>query len=140
MGKKLLIGGQALSLLGSSRTTFDTDYLVNIIDDTNAFIFDRENNIDYINANGNKFFDEIWKLESANETGIASVKALLELKAYSFIQHLLNRNFQKADDAEYDIKFLIRLFGGLYACPIAKKYISRVEYDELSKVIRSVKF
>jgi len=76
--KMLLIGGQALRQLGSSRHTNDFDYLVNDKSTTQAFITSQE--VDYINANGNKFFSEIWKLESDNNSEIATPAALLELK------------------------------------------------------------
>ncbi len=133
---KVLIGGKALMALGSSRSTLDTDYLINDNTSTNMFIHDKEANIDYINANGHKFFAEIWKTEAYKE--IASPQALLELKAFSFVQHCLNGNFQKADDAEYDMKFLIRGFG-LTGIKIVNKYISSGELFEVNKIINSVK-
>ena len=137
---KLLIGGQALAQLGSTRSTSDIDYLVFNTDSNAPFIHDVENNIDYINGNGNAFFAAICIMEKDNSGELASVKALLELKAYSFVQHCVNCNFKKADEAEFDIKFLIRLYGNMYACPIAKKYMSSSEYAEVCKIIRSVKF
>jgi hypothetical protein len=132
---KILIGGAALVELGSSRSTNDTDYLVSV-ESTETFIFDRENNIDYINAGGNKFFNEIFKIENGNR--IASAQSLLELKAYALVQHCINRNFQKADDAEYDIKFLVRKYD-LKAVKIVTKYISAGELSEVNKIINSVK-
>ena len=137
---QLLIGGQALAQLGSSRHTSDTDYLVFDESSKKAFIHDAANNVDYCNANGNKFFAAVFLMENSNQTGRASVKALIELKAYSFVQHCLNRNFKKADEAEFDIKFLTRLLGAWYPCPIAKKHMATNEYNEVIKVIRSVKF
>ena len=97
MKKQLLIGGQALVKLGSSRTTLDTDYLISDAENGLAFMHDKENNIDYCNANGNKFFKEIWEMEENNNGEMASAQALLELKAYSFVQHCLNGFFKKAD-------------------------------------------
>ena len=135
---KLLIGGKALQKLGSSRTTSDTDYLVNDTSNSDMFIFDTANNIDYCNANGSKFFTEIWKMEKDNETGIASPQALLELKAYSFVQHCQNFNFQKADDAEYDIKFLVRKFN-LKSLKIASKFLANGELSIVEKIINSTK-
>ena len=50
-GKQLMIGGQALDSLGSSRHTEDVDYLV-IVPGMPTFIHDKEANTDYINAAG----------------------------------------------------------------------------------------
>ena len=134
--KKILIGGSALVNLGSSRSTNDTDYLVNDLSTTKAFLHDQENNIDYINANGNKFFSAIYEVEKNNDQ--ATPQSLLELKAYSFVQHCQNFNFQKADDAEYDIKFLVRKFN-LTGVSIVKRYLSSGELSEIVKIINSVK-
>ena len=128
--KKLLIGGQALKELGSSRHTEDFDYLINDTNNKNPFITSDE--IDYINANGHNFFAEIWKLESENETEIASPKALLELKAFSLVQHCQNFNFKKADEAEFDMKFLMRKFN-LKLPTIVKKHVTPGEYSEIIK-------
>ena len=133
---KTLIGGSALVALGSSRSTEDTDYLVNEVGKS-MFFHDVENNIDYCNAAGSKFFAEIWNIEKDNE--IATPQSLLELKAYAFVQHCQNFNFKKADDCEYDIKFLVRHFN-LTGCKIVTKYISQVEYSEVLKIIKSVRF
>lgn len=133
---KILIGGHALVQLGSSRSTNDTDYLVNDLSTTAIFIHDKEANIDYINANGSKFFAIIYANEAGNE--IASPASLLELKAYSFVQHCLNHNWQKADDAEYDMKFLVRTFG-VRSVSIVKNFVSVGELSEIVKVINSVK-
>jgi hypothetical protein len=130
--KKLLIGGQALRELGSSRFTDDIDYLVDDKSSKKPFIVGNE--VDLINANGHKFFREVWNLEKNNNTEIASPKALLELKAFSFVQHCQNRNFKKADDAEFDIKFLVRTFN-LDEPKIVKKYISEGEYSEIKKIL-----
>ena len=132
----ILIGGKALVELGSSRSTTDTDYLVNDLSSKSPFIHDVENNIDYINANGHKLFSEIFKLEDGNK--IASAQSILELKAYSFVQHCLNHNWQKVDDAEYDIKFLCRKFN-LKGIKIANKYMTAGELLEVKKIIDSVK-
>ena len=132
---KILIGGQALRKLGSDRYTNDIDYLVNDSKNTNAFITSEE--VDLINANGNKFFAEIFKLEEGNE--IATPQSLLELKAYSFVQHCQNFNWTKVDSTEYDIKFLVRKFN-LKSIKIANKYMSSGELSEVQKLINSVKF
>jgi hypothetical protein len=134
--KGILIGGQALVTLGSSRSTSDTDYLINDTTSPKPFIHDIENNIDYINANGNKFFAQIYANEAGKE--IASPQSLLELKAYSFVQHCINRNFQKADDAEYDMKFLVRKFS-LKGVKIVNKFVTIGELSEINKVINSTK-
>lgn len=96
--KQLMIGGQALVKLGSNRVTLDTDYLVSIAGKP-VFIFDKAANVDYINAaGGNKFFAEVWKMEEKNIGELASPTALLNLKAYSFVQHCLNGHWKKADE------------------------------------------
>ena len=132
---KILIGGQALRILGSDRYTNDTDYLINDKSSTEAFITSKE--IDYLNANGNKFFKEIYRIEENNT--VATPQSLLELKAYSFVQLCQNMQFAKADKAEYDIKFLVRKFK-LTSINTAKKYISAGELAEIYKIINSVKF
>jgi hypothetical protein len=136
MKNQILIGGAALRNLGSSRHTSDTDFL--IFDETSkiAFIHDSENNIDFLNANGNKFFNEIYKIEKGNVQ--ASAQSLLELKAYAFVQHCQNFNFQKADDCEYDMKFLVRKFN-LKSLNTVKKFISNGEMSEIVKIINSTK-
>ena len=137
---KLLIGGQALLKLGSSRSTNDTDFLIDDKTSQETFIFDRENNIDYVNTNGHKFFAEIAKMEAKNKTGIASPKALLELKAFSLVQHCINRNWNKANDAEFDMKFLVINFGlKVSDLKIVKKYITLGQYNECVRVIESAK-
>lgn len=131
-----MIGGQALRQLGSSRHTIDTDFLIN---DSSKGLFVHEGDVDYINAGaGNKFFAEIWKMEAKNNGELASPQALLELKAYSLVQHCLNGSWQKADDAEFDIKFLVRTFN-LSGVKIVKKYISAGELAEVEKVINSTR-
>jgi len=134
--KKLLIGGQALVKLGSSRSTNDTDYLVNDLSTKSAFIH-LEGNVDLINANGSKFFAEIWAME-INSIEFASINALIELKAYALVQHCLNGAFLKADEAEFDIKYLTRI--GAKLPTIVKKYVSAGQYAEIVKVIKDVKF
>ena len=130
---KILIGGQALRNLGSDRHTEDTDYLVDDKSTEEAFITGEE--IDYLNANGNKFFREIYNLEKGNIQ--ATPQSLFELKVYAFVQHCQNFNWAKVDAAEYDLKFLVREYGIINA-PIAKKYISQGEWSEVVKIIKSV--
>ena len=65
MEAKILIGGQALRNLGSDRHTNDVDYLINDLSSTEAFICSE--NEDLLNANGNKFFAEIFAIENGNE-------------------------------------------------------------------------
>ena len=57
--KRILIGGQALVELGSSRATSDLDYLVDDKSTKEDFIVSEK--IDLLNANGNNFFAEIYK-------------------------------------------------------------------------------
>lgn len=134
---KILIGGRALVELGSKRSTDDTDFLVSDSESTEDFIIDSENNIDYCNANGNKFFNEIYQIEKGNR--IASSQSLLELKSYAFVQHCLLGHWQKADDSEYDIKFLIRKYN-LKGIKIASKHLKTGELEEVNKIFLSVKY
>jgi hypothetical protein len=131
---KILIGGQALRNLGSDRHTEDLDYLVNDTSTKDAFITSKE--VDLLNANGNKFFAEIFKIEEGNAQ--ATAQSLFELKAYAFVQHCQNFNWSKADACEYDLKFLVRNF----KCSpvIVKKYINDGELSEIVKIVNSVKF
>lgn len=133
--QKILIGGQALRNLGSDRYTEDVDFLVNDKSTTDAFI--NTVGIDYINANGNKFFNEIYNIEKGNIQ--ATPRSLFELKVYAFVQHCQNFNFAKADSCEYDLKFLVRNFN-ITESKIARKYITNGEYSEIVKIVRSVKF
>jgi hypothetical protein len=136
--KKILIGGAALNKLGSDRYTNDVDYMINDSNNNDIFIFDRDNNIDYINANGNDFFSEVWKMEEGNNNGVASPQALLELKAYSLVQHCLNHNWAKVDATEYDMKFLVRTFG-IKEIKIANNHITSGQLGEVMRVIDSVR-
>ena len=136
--KQLMIGGQALVKLGSNRTTSDTDYLINDTNSKTPFTHNKDLNIDYCNANGLNFFADIWKMELKNIGEIATPQALLELKAYSLVQHCQNGFFSKADDAEFDMKFLVRKFN-LTGVSIVKKYVSAGELSEIEKVINSVR-
>jgi hypothetical protein len=133
--KKILVGGHALVELGSSRSTSDVDYLV-CEADMDLFTADESQNCDYINAAKSDFFMEIFEIEKENE--IASPQSLLELKAYAFVQHCQNFNFQKADDCEYDMKFLVRNFN-LKGVDIVSKYLSKSELKEVQKIILSTK-
>ena len=130
--KKILIGGQALVNLGSSRSTEDTDYLVY---DKSAPLFSEAESGDQINAAKHPFFKSIWDAEKGNDQ--ASPAALLELKAFAFVQHCQNFNWQKADDCEYDIKFLVRRFGVKSLDRVAK-HLASGELAEVQKVINSV--
>ncbi len=129
----ILIGGQALRNLGSDRHTEDVDFLVNDSTTTDTFI--AEKGVDYINAANNSFFKEIYKAEKGNKQ--ATPQALLELKAYAFVQHCQNFNFAKADACEYDIKFLVRNFD--VSLKTVKKHISEGELSEITKIINLVR-
>ena len=132
---KILVGGQALRNLGSDRHTEDVDFLIDDKSTTDAFI--TSDAVDCLNANGNKFFNEIYNIEKGNEQ--ATPQSLFELKVYAFVQHCQNFNFAKADSCEYDIKFLVRNFN-ITESRIARKYITTGKYSEVVKIIRSVKF
>lgn len=132
---KILIGGQALVTLGSTRSTNDVDYLVNDTSTKDMFIHHKIDE-DWINANGHAFFKEIWDLEK--DKVVASPQSLLELKAFSLVQHCINRKFQKADEAEFDMKFLCRTFK-LTQVTLVQKYITKGQFHEVFKVIHKVK-
>ena len=132
--KKVLIGGRALVALGSSRNTLDIDYLVDDKSTKEAFI--HKDGQDYCNANGNKFFKQIYELEKNNQ--MASPQSLLELKAYGWVQHCLNGKWKKVTDYEYDIKFLVQNCG-VRALKIAPKYLSEGELKEVTDFINSIK-
>ena len=133
MTKEILIGGQALRNLGSDRHTNDMDYLINDTTTTEAFITSEK--VDYLNANGNKFFAEIFQIEKENNQ--ATPQSLFELKAYAFVQHCQNYNWAKVDSCEYDMKFLVRNFR--CTAKIVKKYVSAGEFSEIQKIVNSVK-
>lgn len=123
--------------LGSTRHSVDTDYLV--FDSGIATFSHIDGNIDLINAaGGNEFFAQIWANESGNIGPLATPQSLLELKAYAFAQHCKNGFWQKADDCEYDIKFLVRNFN-LSSVPVCEKHLSFGEVSEINKVIKSAK-
>lgn len=140
MAKRFLIGGAALNKLGSARATKDKDYLSFVENSKEAFITDAEPGVDIINANGLKFFKEVYdyQLSVCDTAEIACPQVLLELKAFAFAQHCRNFYFQKADDCEYDIKFLVRNYN-VKQLKIAQKYLSAGELHEINKVINSVK-
>ncbi len=131
---KILIGGRAMIALGSSRNTLDIDYLINDEEEEKMFI--KAEGEDYCNAAGFKLFEEIYEIEKGQT--IASPQSLLELKAFAFAQHCLNGHWQKADDCEYDMKFLVRKFN-LSDIKIANKYLDEGAMIEISKIIKNVK-
>jgi len=132
--KKLLIGGQALRSYGSSRHTSDFDYLV-FNSEEKVFFFTEE--ADYINAAKNAFFFAVWEAEQGNTTGIASLDAIAELKAYSYVQDCQNRNWAKADNAEFDLKFCARM--GAKLPTIVQKYIDKgIFANEIAKIWKNV--
>lgn len=133
--KKLMIGGAALNDLGSSRATQDVDYLVHI---PGSDLFIKEDGGDLVNAAAHPFFGAVWEMESSNIGPIASPQALLELKAFALAQHCRNGFFQKADDAEYDIRWLVRHFN-LSDVRLVTDHVSPGELSEIRKIIRGVK-
>lgn len=130
---KILIGGQALVKLGSSRSTNDTDYLIFLEDNFDMFIHDKENNIDYINGNSSNFFEAIWNREKNND--IASPESLFELKAYALLQHYRLGNAMKVNDCVYDLNFL-RIKFGINTAPILWKQVSQAEKELILDAIK----
>lgn len=132
--EKILVGGKALMVMGSTRHSDDSDYLINDPSRSDAVI--KADGADYLNANGFPLFAEVYAQEKGRE--ICSPQGLLELKAYAFAQHCRNAHWQKADNDEYDIKFLVRNFG-LTGVKIASKYLDNGAMIEINKIIASVK-
>ena len=133
--KKLLIGGQALRVLGSARHTDDVDYMASLPNSKEMFV--KEDGGEIVNAAAHQFFAQVWAGEADNDGDVASPQALVELKAFAFVQHCLNMAFQKADDAEYDIKYLVRKFG--VVPELVYQHIGSGPAMELRKVVQSVK-
>jgi len=130
--EKRLVGGQKLRDLGSSRHTDDVDYL--IFDSSNTDLFVNSVEEDLINCANHAFYTEIWN------AGEITAELLLEMSAFTFVQHCLNMNFDKADTKEFDIKFLTRLLEGKVELKIVNKYVNVNELAEVSKIIESVRF
>ncbi len=133
-----MVGGTALKKLGSSRQSENVNYLINDESTDDMFIHDKNNNIVYVNANGHDFYREVWEKEKSNIGEIASPRALLEMKVFGFVQHCLNGFWQKADDAEYDIRFLVRKYN-LEGVEIVDKYISDGQLSEVKKIINTTR-
>lgn len=127
---KILIGGQALRNLGSSRHTNDVDFLVWMED--NFKPFHTSENVDLINANSTNFFEDIYKIEVGNEQ--ASPASLFELKAFALVEHFRNANHNKVNDCIFDLNFL-KINFGITDFPILKKYATQVEIDTINELI-----
>lgn len=130
---KVLIGGQALVELGSSRSTNDVDYLVFNENDFKPFSFDKENNIDYMNANASNFANDIWNKEKNNK--IATPQSLFELKAFAYLSHVRNFNLNKINDCIFDLNFLAINFN-INSLPTLAKYATKNEINEILNLIR----
>lgn len=133
--KQLMIGGQALFKLGSTRHTEDTDYLIYDESVKTAFIHDRENNVDYCNAAANPLFKRVWQLEEANIGPLASPQALLELKLYAWVQHLVNGHGEKALHDEHDIKWLLLKYKELTESKAAVWHVTVGQAREINKFL-----
>jgi hypothetical protein len=116
----------------------DVDYLINDTTTPLAFIHDKANNTDYVNANGHKFFAAMWEMEANNIGPLASPAALLQLKAFSFVQHCLQGHWNKVNSDEFDIKFLV-LNCQVSELDIVSKYITKGQLEEVKKIIKSVR-
>ena len=134
MNNRILIGGQALRELGSSRFTNDVDYLIFDENSFEAFSFDKENNIDYMNGNSSNFAEEIYNKEKGNT--IASPQSLFELKAFSLISHIRNFNADKINSTIFDLNFLNINFDINLNMPTLAKYVTKSEIEEILKEIR----
>ena len=133
--KKILVGGKALNIYGSNRLTNDTNYLIFDPSSSEPFIKDEKMSITYLNGNGLKFFEEIFHREKEND--IASAQSLMELKAYSYIQHMVNGNYLRAIGDKHDIAFLSLEFD-LKSVEVANEYLKENQLDEIEKIIADV--
>lgn len=138
MTKQLMIGDRALMKLGSSRHPVDTVYLIDDKFSDLGFLYDKVADVNYCNANGNEFFNAVWKAESRNIGPLASPQALLELEAYYFHSYSMDGNWAKADDTEYNIKFLMRQYN-LSELKIVNEYIAEGSLSEVNRIIKSVR-
>ncbi len=136
--KKILIGVATLAELESSRHTEGVDYLVYLEDTPDLFIKDHVNNINYINAAAHGFYSELWEREKDVISPVATPLTLLNSKVFAFVQHSKNGFFEKADQAEFDIKFIVRKLN-VSDMTIAARYIDPDALAEVQKIIDSVK-
>lgn len=130
-----MIGGQALRQLGSTRWTEDTDYLVYDERVDEVFIHDRENNVDYCNAAKHPLFRKIWETQQGNEGPLASPQALLELKLFAWVNHLVNGFLKKAVADESDIKFLMLEFPQLVESKCTVWHVTTGQAGEIKKFL-----
>ena len=130
--EKRLIGGQRMRELGSSRHTDDLDYLV--YDESDARLFINSDEQDFINCANHPFYQAIWNL------GEIDAQAMLEMAAFTFVQHCMNGNWDKADTKEYDIKHLVRVIGRDAKVSLVVNYITKGQETEIERIINSVKF
>ncbi len=136
--KRILIGGAALAELGSSRHTEDVDYLVYLEGNPDLFIKDHDNNTDYINAAAHDFYKELWEREKDVISPIATPLTLLNSKVFAFVQHCKNGFFEKADQAEFDIKFIVRKLN-VRDISIVAGYIDPDALAEVQSIIDSIR-
>jgi hypothetical protein len=132
-----LIGGQKLRELGSDRHTDDLDYLIYDAADERLFI--REPGRDIVNAAQHPFYAAVWELDA--DSNSVSLRALLEMSVFTFVQHCENGQWDKADAKEYDIKFLCRKIlqaGEQVEWSISRSHVSDGAAIEIEKIIRSV--
>ena len=130
--EKRLVGGQKMREMGSTRHTDDLDYLV--YDESDSRLFINSESQDFINCANHKFYEAIWNL------GTVDAQAMLEMAAFTFVQHCMNGNFVKADSKEFDIKHLARLIGKDAKIKIANEFITAGQEQEVKRIITSVKF
>lgn len=133
-----LIGGQKLRELGSDRHTDDVDYLINDPSDDRLFIF--SGSCDIVNAANHPLYSAVWDLDAGSDD--VSLRALLEMTVFTFVQHCENMHWEKADSKEYDIKFLVRKIlnsGNEIDYSIALQHISSGAAIEVKKIVESVK-
>lgn len=128
--KKILIGGQAMLLIGSTRATEDTGFL--IYEETSKELFTRDKvaNVDYINAAASPFYRKIWEAETQEQ---ASANSLFKMKIYAYVQHIQKAYWDKADATMQDIVFLTTNFKVDFS--ILEDYLNPSELKEVKKEI-----
>ena len=134
---KKMIGGAAIHLLGSSRHSKLTGYLIDDPTTEAAHIHDEANKAYYLNANGNAFYAAVWDMEKENPGPIATPIALLELKAYSYAQNCRAGLWQQADNDWFDMRFLRRAFG-IPLPVLVRDHISVEEYGDILKEVNGL--
>jgi len=129
--RKVLVGGVALMLLGSSMHPRNVEYLVKIgpkaIDEFQFFT--------YYNANANAFFNELWEMEKRKK--IASPQTLLELRAFNYVNLPVDCDWHIKHNLEFDISFLAGPYNrfNLSGLKILPKYMDKQKLSGFNRFL-----